>query len=176
MAGAAVDSASSDDQARRMQIRAVTDTSCLVPWRLRLRLQEAAHAGTFTAIWSPWIIAELNRVLVWHWIERNGGDRSSATQRRCSDAAATMMDIMLSTFEWVAPLPPYPPAWQTLHDTSDYPVWAAAKVGRAGVVVSENHRDYPPARPDGRHIHEGIEYLPADAFLRLLARRQHAPS
>ena len=53
--------------------------------------------------------------------------------------------------------------------SGDQPVWAAAKLGRADYVVSENWRDYPPAGPNGRHVHEGIEYLPADMFLTLLA-------
>ncbi|MGZ6322297.1 MAG: hypothetical protein ACXWQR_23690 [Ktedonobacterales bacterium] len=44
-------------------IRAVIDTSSLVSTRLRRELQTAAQVGIFTAYWSPWIIAELNRVL-----------------------------------------------------------------------------------------------------------------
>ena len=44
-------------------VRAVVDTSSLVPARLRRDLQQAAELGAVTAIWSPWIIAELNRVL-----------------------------------------------------------------------------------------------------------------
>ncbi len=48
-----------------MAIRAVIDTSSLVPSLLRKELQQLAASGAFTAIWSPWIIAELNRVLVW---------------------------------------------------------------------------------------------------------------
>lgn len=151
-------------------IRAVTDTSALVSARYRRDLEQAARAGDFVAIWSPWIIAELNRVLVWRWIDRTNGDLSAANRRRCSAAAQAMMDIMLPTFELVAPLPPYPPAWSELRDLSDQPIWAAAKVGVAAYVVSENRRDYPPPGPDGRHTHEEIEYLPADAFLTLLRR------
>jgi hypothetical protein len=44
--------------------RAVIDTSSLVPPMLRRELQQAAQLGLFTVIWSPWIIAELNRVLI----------------------------------------------------------------------------------------------------------------
>jgi hypothetical protein len=36
--------------------------------------------------------------------------------------------------------------------------------------VSENIRDFPPRGQDGRHIHEGIEYVPARVFLDRLAR------
>ena len=70
--------------------------------------------------------------------------------------------------EVVAPIPPYPPAWPSLTDQDDYPIWAAAKVAGAGYVVSENTRDFPPRRQDGRHVHDGIEYLPAAVFLRKL--------
>ena len=46
--------------------RAVLDTNVLFSPRLRAELQELAFQGVFVAIWSPWIIAELDRVLVWH--------------------------------------------------------------------------------------------------------------
>lgn len=45
------------------EIRAVLDTSVLAPPRLRRELQVAAQADLFVGYWSPWIIAELNRVL-----------------------------------------------------------------------------------------------------------------
>jgi hypothetical protein len=149
-------------------IRAVADTSSLVSSRLRRDLHEAAHRGAFTAIWSPWIIAELNRALVWRWLDWSQGDRSRANRSRSSQAAETMMAIMLPTFELVAPLPPFPPAWEGFRDASDEPIWAAAKLARANYIVFENRRHYPPPGPDGRRTHDGIEYLPADAFLALL--------
>ena len=145
------------------------DTSSLVPFTLRRDLQQAAQLGAFTALWSPWIVAELNRVLVWRWIERHGGDRSRASERRCGQAARAMMVLLLGTFELVDPTPPYPAAWEALSDEGDHPIWAAAVAGAARYVISENTRDYPPAQSDGRHIHAGIEYLGARAFLQLLA-------
>lgn len=78
------------------------------------------------------------------------------------------MAILLPTFTTIAPVPPYPLAWETLRDQWDYPIWAAAKEGRARYVVSENSRDYPPALADGRHIHEDIEYMSARAFIATL--------
>ena len=110
-------------------IRAVLDTSSLVPARLRRDLQQAAQFGSFTAIWSPWIIAELNRVLVWRWIKhpppgRQANDLSDANERRCAEAAKVMMQWLLPTFELVNPLPPYPPVWEQLADVWDHPVWA----------------------------------------------------
>ncbi|HEX6799069.1 MAG TPA: hypothetical protein VF116_15275 [Ktedonobacterales bacterium] len=48
-------------------------------------------------------------------------------------------------------------------------MWAAAKLTNAQYVISNNTRHFPPAQSDGRHVHEGIEYIGGDAFLALLA-------
>lgn len=58
--------------ASRRLVQAVLDTSSLVPPGLRRDRQEAAQLEMYVGIWSPWIIAELNRVLVWRWIEQRG--------------------------------------------------------------------------------------------------------
>lgn len=105
------------DTPRGQDIRAVIDTSSLVPARQRRELQQAAQLGAFTAIWSPWIIAELNRVLVWRWIkdpppDLPTNDLSDANERRCAEAAKLMMQWLLPRFELINPLPPYPPAWE----------------------------------------------------------------
>ena len=152
------------------QIRAVLDTSSLVPSRVRRELQIAAQAGLYVGYWSPWIIAELSRVLTWRWIQRTSPpDLSRANEQRCSVAAHTMMELLLATLQLVNPLPPYLPAWEQLADAWDHPVWAAAKTSGAQYVVSENTHDYPPPQADGRHVYEGIEYLGGEAFLQLLA-------
>lgn len=156
-------------------IRAVVDTSSLVPAMQRRELQQAAQLGIFTAIWSPWIIAELNRVLVWHWIKdapatRARDDLSDANEKRCGEAANRMMEWLLSCFEVVAPVPPYPPAWETLSDAWDHPVWAAAVAGQARYVISENTHHYPPRGSDGRHIYQGVEYISGRAFLDMLTK------
>jgi hypothetical protein len=153
--------------------RAVLDTSALVPVSLRRGLQEAALYRLYTAIWSPWIIAELNRVLVWRWIKdappgvaRN--DLSGANERYCGEMAKLMMERLIPVFEVVAPVPPYPPPWEGLTDRWDLPILAAAVAGRAQYVVSENTRHFPPRGDDGRHVYEGIEYIRARAFLELI--------
>lgn len=148
-----------------LEIRAVLDTNSLVPGRLRRDLQQNAQLGLYTAIWSPWIIAELNRVLTWRWIEYHGGDWSAAAWQQCSQSAKAMMVQLIASLSVVAPVPPYPHSWEALRDQWDQPIWAAAKLSGAQYVVSENRRDYPPVGPDGRHLHKGIEYLPASVFL-----------
>lgn len=149
--------------------RAVIDTSVLFsPW-LRAELQELAFQGAFAAFWSPWIVAELDRVLVWHWItDRTHGDLSPANQRACGQAAKRMMTLLLSAFDVVNPRPPYPPAWETLTDADDHPIWAAALVSGAQYVVSDNVNDYPPRQPDGRCVYQGIAYISGHDFLDLL--------
>ena len=156
-----------------MSVRAVLDTSVLVPARLRRDLQQAPQLGELAGIWSPWIIAELNRVLVWRWIKEPPpglviGDLSDANERRCADAAKKMMEWLLPSFELIDPLPPYPPAWESLSDEWDHPIWAAAKLANAQYVVSDNTHDYPPRRDDGRHVYDGIEYIGGESFLHTL--------
>lgn len=150
--------------------RAVVDTSALVPPTLRRELQQAAQLGLFTALWSPWVIAELNRVLAWRWIkapppDKPRGDLSDANERRCGEMANLMMEWLLPSFEVITPLPPYPPPGESLSDKWDHPIWATAVVGHAQYVISENTRHYPPRQADGRHLYQGVEYLRARAFL-----------
>ncbi len=152
-----------------MPLRAVIDTSALVGARQRRDLQNLAEAGAFTALWSPWIIAELNRVLTWRWIDRTDRDLSQPNRDRCSASAKAMMDILLATFELVDSTRPYPSAWDSLTDRWDQPIWAAVVVGGAQCVVSDNTHDYPPRQQDGRRVYQGIEYITAQAFLALLA-------
>ena len=159
----------------RVLKRAVIDTSALVPPSLRREIQQVAQYPYFTAIWSPWIIAELNRVLTWRWIKdpppgQPRDDLSDANERRSSEMAHRMMEWLLPTFELVAPLPPYPPAWEGLADRWDEPILAAALLGNAQYVVSENTRHYPPRQSDGRHIFQGVEYIRAREFLGLIRR------
>lgn len=57
------------------------------------------------------------------------------------------------------------------HDDSaldDHPVWATAVECEAQYVVSDNTSDYPPRQPDGRYVHQGIEYISGRDFLTML--------
>jgi hypothetical protein len=153
-------------------LRAVLDTSALVPAAQREDLQSLAQAGIYRGIWSPWIIAELNRVLTWRWIRASHGDLSRANEKACSRAVQRMMALLFATFELVHPEPPYPPAWESLTDEWDQPIWAAAKLSGATHVVSENSRHFPSVGQDGLHSHEGIVYLTGQAFIDLLSTLQ----
>lgn len=165
--------------AQPVPARAVLDTSVLVPPSVRRELQQAATSKLFTGLWSPWIIAELNCVLVWRWIKdpppgQPRDDLSDANERRCSDNGQRMMDWLLPAFEVVTPLPPYPAPWPELTDRWDEPILATAILGQAQYVVSENTRHFPPPDAAGRHVYEGIEYIRASPFLELIRAEREA--
>ena len=149
-------------------IRAVVDTSALVSSTQRRELQQLAQVELYTGIWSPWIIAELNRVLTWRWIDRTNGDLTQPNRDKCGTAAKLMMEILLATFELVNPRPPYSTPWETLDDHWDIPIWAAAVEADAQYVISENTYDFPPSGPDGRHVFQDIEYLTGNQFMNRL--------
>jgi hypothetical protein len=149
------------------ETRAVIDTSVLADGRLRRELQQQAKLGRFVALWSPWIVGELHRVLTWRWLKRRR-DFGDANWRECGRKARIMMELLIPVFETVDPRPPYPDAWPELADPWDLPVWAAAKHGGANFVVSQNTRDFPSVDPLGRRRSEGVEYVTAGAFLELL--------
>jgi PIN domain-containing protein len=149
------------------RIRAVIDTSTLIDGEMRRELHTRAALGQFVAIWSPWIVGELHRVLTWRWLKRTG-DFGDANWKTCGQASKTMMVLLLSVFETIAPPPPYPGAWPTLADPWDTPIWGAAVAAGAHYVVSENTRDFPPADEEGRHMWDGIEYVPGKSFLELV--------
>jgi len=46
-----------------------------------------ADLGLYEAVWSSWIIAELNRVLTIRWLKANSCDLSNGAVRALSEAA-----------------------------------------------------------------------------------------
>jgi hypothetical protein len=65
-------------------------------------------------------------------------DLSDANERRRAEAVKVMAQELLSSFEVVNPLPPYPPAWEQVADVWVHSVWAAAKIASAQYIVSES--------------------------------------
>lgn len=150
---------------RRRLVRAVCDTSVLVPARTRRHLVRAAAEALFVPYWSPWIIGELYRVLTWHWLERQP-IFDDANWDRCSRTSKTMMAILAPLFVVVDPKPPWPPMWPDAPDPDDHPIWAAVQASRARYVVSNNLHDFPPADSQGHHLWEGVEYITPPEFFR----------
>jgi hypothetical protein len=148
------------------EVRAVLDASVLVPETSRRELQQLAALGLYRAYWSPWIIAELNRVLTVRWLNETDGDMSVGNLAAMSRASKTMMAFLLQTLEVVNPRVPYPPAWPGLEDIDDMPIWAAARAAEGRYVVSSNSHDFPPPDQVGRHRWEEVEYLSVEDFLK----------
>lgn len=136
------------------------DTSVLVPFQTRKILVSAAAGGEINPYWSPWILAELNRVLTWKWIVKDKG-----SEKECSIQSKKMMRYMLPYFRIVDPVPPYLDGKDVIPDPDDLPVWAAAKKINAKFLISNNTKDFPPANTEGLYIYEGIEWITAKKFI-----------
>ncbi|MDQ6603099.1 MAG: PIN domain-containing protein [Chloroflexota bacterium] len=147
--------------------RAVLDTNVLYSHTRRTTLVGLVRLGRFEAIWSSWIVAELNRVLTWHWAARYGSDVT--TQRMASVAAKEMMTYLLASFTLVDPPLPHPIPWPELTDVWDVPVYATAIAARAMYVVTDDRRHSPPRDPaTKRRIWNGIEYITYNHFVALV--------
>lgn len=141
---------------------AVLDTSVLVSNQNREHLITAAYEELYRPVWSPWIIAELNRVMTWNWILNKGGlFQRNELSRRYKD----MMSMLTAALTCVDPKPPWGRAWPQLTDNDDLPVWATAKYADAQFIVSENVRDFPPPDNTDKHVWDGIEYLSVASLL-----------
>jgi hypothetical protein len=144
----------------------VLDTSVLVPVWSRVVLQRLAVQTDrlYMPVWSEWIIAETWRVLAWQWRGRVA-TTDEAEWRALSRAANEMLRYLLRTMvlislrDFTGPAP-----WAELRDPDDGPIWETAVVARAQYLVSHNIRDFPPL-VQGRHVHEGVEYLTAIEFV-----------
>lgn len=145
------------------------DSSVLVPDGTRRDLQLAAQGELYVGLWSAWVIAEVNRVVMY----RRAAERvtqglpfTSAWAREVSLQAKLMMRLLLGTFVLVEPAPGSPPPWPQMRDEWDIPIWEAAFTGDAKFVVTNDMAHAPKPRPDGRRIYRGIEYVTAREFLR----------
>lgn len=147
--------------------RAVLDTNILYSHTRRITLVGLVRLGRFEAIWSSWIVAELNRVLIWRWAEQYGID--AATQRLASISAKEMMTHLLAAFTVVDPPLPYPIPWPQLTDVWDIPIYASAVAAGAHYVVTDDLRHSPPHDPTTkRRIWNGIEYITYRNFVGLV--------
>ncbi len=115
-------------------------------------------------IWSPHIIAELNRVLTLRWLDRNGD--GVASRRALSEAAIAMMDVLTRAFELIDTAPVDGQMLIDIGDRSDHHLVHAARFAGAGFVVSDNTRDFPRAGSDGRHVTDDVEFLVLREFFR----------
>lgn len=133
---------------------AILDTCALWPSAQRDGLLSWAAEGLFRPLWSSAILAELEYHETTKWIER--GQSPSEAQRRGNG----LIRAMSSAFDdaCVTGWEPLDGAYG-LPDPDDEHLVAAAVIGGAGAIVSDNTRDLP-----GDLIPEGIHVLTAAQF------------
>lgn len=153
--------------------KVVYDTSSLVPAHLRRVLVRAALARQSEAYWSPWIIAELVRILSERWMRRVT-PWTRKDHQEMSDACGAMMRHMIQAIHCENSPAPSVPSWNG-SDPNDEPVLALAQMVKARYVVSENVNDFPPKNSKGQHTYGGIEYMRVNDFLHII-HGTHTPN
>lgn len=103
--------------------------SCVFPRQKQwlVPILDGARNGAVIPVWSPLIIAEVNRLLTWLWLKREQGDQSEGAWKRCSDASKRWFSLMTTFFRVVDDHPPYEGTWsEEPSDIWDIPIWTAA--------------------------------------------------
>jgi hypothetical protein len=149
------------------ELRAVLDSSVLVPYwsRVALRNIAAAPEHLYVPVWSEWIVAETWRVLTYKWLAEGSRGIAARDEMPLRQAANAMLRYFVPVMELVT-LRGYAGSapWPALSDPDDAPVWQTAVLGGARCVVSHNTRHFPPL-VGGRHAYQGVEYLTAIEFI-----------
>lgn len=134
---------------------AMLDANVLVPSLLRDILLTLGAGGMYRPMWSPVILSETRHAI--HQLRDAKGHDSAKTkayivhllsemERNFPDASVTGWEHLEGTFG--------------LPDPDDEHVVAAAAQGQAGVIVTDNLRDFPEAQLPGElHALSGIDFL-----------------
>jgi len=137
----------------------------------------AAQDGLLIAVWSPLIICEVNRLLTWLWIKRNGSDTSESSRRRCSADFKKWHSNVAVHFHVVEDRPPLAEMWTDAPpDPWDAPIWTAAVRAREAfgarrlLVVTDNLKDGPPLNEAGLRDFAGITFMHPSDLTRGIAR------
>lgn len=114
------------------------DTCVLYPSHLRDVLLQIAQNGVYRALWSSEILDELARTLKARHLGRGHDERTvdAYVQRLLAQMTTAFPDALVEN--WSALV-----STVTLPDPDDRHVVAAAIVGRADVIVTQNLRDFP---------------------------------
>jgi predicted nucleic acid-binding protein len=116
------------------------DTCVLVPSYLRDVLLQIAEHGVYRGLWSSEILAELHRTVHARLVVRGNDEQTAAAyvERLLRQMETAFPDALVENWEPLLP---------TIHipDPNDRHVVAAAVVGRADVIVTENRKDFPAA-------------------------------
>jgi predicted nucleic acid-binding protein len=151
---------------------ALLDTCVLVPSRARDVLLEIASTGAYRPLWSSEILAELDRTL-----RLLLGKRGISPEE--TDAYLTRLFRQMDTTFPDALVTGWEPLAQTvqLPDPDDRHVVAAARAGRADVIVTDNLADFPPAALPAELTRQSLDDFlldTLDLYPDLVSRAVHA--
>jgi predicted nucleic acid-binding protein len=119
---------------------ALLDTCVLVPSRTRDVLLEVASTGAYRPLWSSEILAELDRTvrMLLGKREVSQEETDAYLTRLLRQMEAAFPDALVTGWESLT-------STVQLPDPDDRHVVAAARAGRADVIVTDNLADFPPA-------------------------------
>lgn len=138
---------------------ALLDTCVLVPSRARDVLLEIASTGVYRPLWSSEILAELDRTLRLLLAKRGASaeEIDADLTRLFRQMRITFPDALVT--EWEALVPTI-----RLPDPDDRHVVAAARAGRADVIVTDNPADFPPAALPASIVRQSLDDFLLDIF------------
>ncbi len=118
---------------------ALLDTCVLVPSRARDVLLEVASIGVYRPLWSSEILAELDRTLRLLLGKRGATpeETDAYIARLFRQMETAFPDALVTDWESLA-------GTVQLPDPGDHHVVAAARAGRADVIVTDNLAHFPP--------------------------------
>lgn len=138
---------------------ALLDTCVLVPGRARDVLLEIASNGLYRPLWSTEILAEPDRTLRALLAKRGASaeEIDAYLTRLLRQMRITFPDALVTEWEEFVP---------TIHlpDPDDRHVVAAARAGRADVIVTDNLDDFPPAALPTSIIRQSLDDFLLDIF------------
>jgi predicted nucleic acid-binding protein len=138
---------------------ALPGTCVLVPSRARDVLLEAASAGVYRPLWSSEILAELDRTL--RLLQARRGMAPEETDaylvRLFGQMGASFPDALVTDRESLLDAVRLP-------DPGDRHVVAAARAGRADVIVTDNVADFPPGALPAPLIRQSLDEFLLGSF------------
>ena len=138
---------------------ALLDTCVLVPSRARDVLLEVASTGAYRPLWSSEVLAELDRTLRLLLGKREVSPEETDVYltRLFRQMETAFPDALVTGWESLAETVQLP-------DPDDRHVVAAARVGRADVIVTDNLADFPPAALPAPLTRQSLDEFLLDAL------------